>query len=477
MIGGDAGAGNGGNDAIGGCTVIGAGAADVDCPSDERPQARSDPAARSDNLRMGVRFTRRRFTERHAIGSRQTLREQIETAWRRIETVREQNARAGSVTRKTQIMPRKSISRSLPPLPKTRCLDDALNKTNRLVEILRRVAVNSRSTQSRVFYSVRNISQHFHVTLSTAARAYHQLEREGLLTMVRGSKTLLQGRHYDRRLEVRAFVGLPASLSSFVTIQAYRTFFIKIRRELRLRGFATAMVFFEKDEVETAVLSERLKIYEVDTVIWFQPPRQATKSSPWLSDYGIRLIGVAHEEFPSIPCRYQVRRDQGIADLLVQWKQRYGLDHVTLAQPAERRSSTLEESLHNTLDDLSIKSSVSVFNGKRSEDFVRALQNTTTGGIIFSSSQLASQLCFRTPDAVADLLQTHRVAFLNGPVSMPFARVPGVDVDLVVVDWQLVAEKMVDDLITQEAFQNGHTTIFEAAAKLRVPLSEFAQSI
>jgi hypothetical protein len=246
---------------------------------------------------------------------------------------------------------------------------------------------------------------------------------------------------------------------------------------LRLRGFATAMVFFEKEEVESADLSERLKTYEVDTVVWFQPPREAAKTSQWLSDFGIRLIGVAHEEFPSIQCRYQVRRDQGIADLLAQWKERHEIDHVTLAQPTERRSSPLDEILHSTLDDLSITSSVSAFNGTHSEDFVRALQHTTTGGIIFSSSQLASQLCFRTPDAVADLLQTHRVAFLNGPVSMPFARVPGVMVDLVVVDWQRVAEKIVEDLITQEAFQIGRTKTFEAAAKLRVPLSEFANSI
>jgi DNA-binding transcriptional regulator YhcF (GntR family) len=374
-------------------------------------------------------------------------------------------------------MPRKTVSRLLPPLPDKGDLDDARHKTERLTEILRKVAMKNQRTQPRAFYSVRDVAGSFHVTLSTVARAYRALEQEGLLTRVRGSRTLLQGRHFDRRLEVRAFVGLPASLSSFVTIQAYRSFFIKIRRELRLRGFATAMVFFEKEEVESAVLSERLKTYEVDTVIWFQPPREAAKTSPWLSDLGIRLIGVAHEEFPSIPCRYHVRRGRGIADLLAQWKERCGIDHVTLAQPEERRSSTLEESLHNTLNDLGLKWSVAIFDGKRSEDFVRALQNTTRGGIIFSSSQLASQLCFRTPNAVADLLQIHRVALLNGPVSMPFARVPRVKVDLVVVDWQHVAEKIVDDLITQEAFQQGQANMFEAEAKLRVPLSEFAHSI
>ena len=60
---------------------------------------------------------------------------------------------------------------------------------------------------------------------------------------------------------------------------------------------------------------------------------------------------------------------------------------------------------------------------------------------------------------------------------MPFARVPEVQVDLAIVDWQLVAEQIVDDLITQDAFQVSKPTIFEAEAKFRVPLSAFAQSI
>lgn len=41
----------------------------------------------------------------------------------------------------------------------------------------------------------------------------------------------------------------------------------------------------------------------------------------------------------------------------------------------------------------------------RSETFLRELQRKKTGGIIFSSSALASKFCFRAPDAVADLLK------------------------------------------------------------------------
>lgn len=118
-----------------------------------------------------------------------------------------------------------------------------------------------------------------------------------------------------------------------------------------------------------------------------------------------------------------------------------------------------------------------MFHGQRIENFVRSLQKSRTGGIIFSSATLAAKCCFRAPEAVADLLRKQRVAFLNGPVSMPFAEVPDVQVDLVVVDWQRVAEGIVTDLVTQQTFKDIGPTIFEADAKLRVPLSAFAQSI
>lgn len=374
-------------------------------------------------------------------------------------------------------MARKKVTRALAPLPSRRALEKAHHKTEALISTLRDVALKNQQEQPRAFYSVRDVAAHFRVPVSTVSRAYTRLEQEGLLTRVRGSKTLLQGLHFDRRLSVRAFVGLPASLSAFLTIQAYRMFFIKIRRELRLRGFATAMVFAEPEEARTDALSDRLKAYEIDTVLWFQPPKEAEQTALRLADLGIRLIGIAHEEVPVLPCRYQVRREAGIRALMTEWKARHGIKHVTLVRSNERRNSPLDEALHSALDDLGIRSSTTTFQGKQSGAFLRATQRLETDGIIFSSAQLASKLCFRAPGGVIDLIKTRRVAFLNGPVSLPFAQVPQVSVDLVVVDWQLVAETIVDDLISQDAFQQTGPTIFDAEAKARVPLSAFAQSI
>jgi DNA-binding transcriptional regulator YhcF (GntR family) len=374
-------------------------------------------------------------------------------------------------------MARKKVPRTLPALPGKRRLQRAQHKTEELTEILREAAMRNRRKQPRAFYSMRQVSSHFGVPFSVVSRVYDRLGHEGLLTAVRGSKTLLQSQRFDRQLSVRAFVGLPASLSAFVTVQAYRMFFIKIRRELRVRGFATAMLFFEDSEARTAVLSEILKTYEVDTVLWFQPPKVARETTARLKDRGVRVIGIAHEQFPNILCRYQVRRDRAIGALLTEWKSNQGIDHVTIAQWPDQPAPLSEEALRSAVDETGLNISIVRFRGQRSEAFIRSLKKVKTGAIAFSSGQLASQLCFRAPVAVADLLRSRRVAFLNGPVSMPFAKIPNVEVDLVVVDWQWVAEQITSDLINQDAFHAGGISTFEAEPKLRVPLRDFAQPI
>jgi hypothetical protein len=373
-------------------------------------------------------------------------------------------------------MARKKVTRALAPLPSRRALEKAHHKTEALIDILRDVAVKNQQEQPRAFHSVRTVAAHFRVPVSTVSRAYRHLEQEGLLSRVRGSKTLLQGLTFDRQLKVRAFVGFPASLSAFVTLQDYRTFLIRIRRELRLRGFAAATAFFETGEGKSGALTKRFQAYEVDTIIWFQPGKEAQESAPHFADAGIRLLGVGNDTFCHVPCRYQIRRDSAIRTLLAEW-QSQKLERVILVEAKDQRSAAVDETLHAILEELGMPWSVVTYQSQRSEAFLRDLQRKKTGGIIFSSSALVSKFCFRVPGAVADLLQTHRVALVSGPVSMPFTRVPDVQVDLVTVDWQLVSEQIVNDLITQDAFQIPGPTIFEAEAKLRVPLSAFAQSI
>jgi len=351
------------------------------------------------------------------------------------------------------------------------------HKTDGLLRIIRSLALKKQRNQSRVFYSVREIAKQFRVPVSTVAKIYRDMEQDGLLSRVRGSKTILNGLHHHRRLNVRAFVGLPAVLSNFITIQDYRAFFTCIRRELWLRGFATTTVFFQPDEVIDGTLSDRLKAFEVDTVIWLSPGRSARESLLRLSDMGVRVVAISHVGTPTMPSRYYIWKESAVESLLRNWKDRNSVRKITVIDSKDYRSPVTEEILRLALTNLGIESVTRTFKDEASHAFLRDLRGLNTDGIIFPSSALASMFAFRSPDGVVDLLKAYRVAFIDGPIDMPFAEVPSAPVDLVTVDWQMVAESIVNDLITLEAFDHNRHTTFEAQARLRVPLSDFSEVI
>jgi hypothetical protein len=376
-------------------------------------------------------------------------------------------------------MARKRITRTLASLSEAPPLGRAHHKGDRLLQILREVAVKNQQEQPQPFHSLREVARRFRIPTSMVSRIYRRLEQEGLLSTVRGSKTMLQGLHFDRQLSVRAFIGLPASLSSFLTIQDYRMFFIRVRRELRLRGFATAMLFYEGGEEGRPSFSARLKAYEVDTVLWFEPPNTARESVLRLLDAGVRIIGVAKTPCSFLKCRYQLNRTGAVRQLLQAWKSECAIENVTVVESDGSWPPLGEDWLRGLLGELRLPRKVSKFTDQSVRRFLQTLQQAKTErtGIIFPSSSLASMFCFRAPEAVTRLLAARRVAFINGPVNMPFTRVPAVQIDLVTHDWQSIAKTIVDDLITQDAFGNTRPITFEAECHLGVPLSRFAQDV
>lgn len=185
-------------------------------------------------------------------------------------------------------MVRPKVSRSLPDLPKRSVLPKTERRAERLLELLREVALTAQEEQPRVFYSIREVSKRFDVPLATVSKLYGQLESEGILSSVRGLKTTLRGLTYDRKLSVRAFVGLPASTTGFVTLQDYRMFFIKLRRELRLRGFAATTLWLDQ---ESQNFIKRVRQYQVDTVAWFSPEASVRETILRIKDAGVRVVG------------------------------------------------------------------------------------------------------------------------------------------------------------------------------------------
>jgi hypothetical protein len=312
------------------------------------------------------------------------------------------------------------------------------------------------------------------VPLSTVSRIYYQLEHEGILSRIRSSRTTIRGLKYDRKLSVRAFVGLPTAISKYVTVQDYRMFFMRIRRELRLNGFAAAMLDIEHEAED---LSEQARKHEIDTIIWFQPGRLAKQAILRLNDLGLRVVGVSDGTRLSLPCHYQVRRETAIRNILRSWQSDAGLKSVIVVSGQRRASVVDQERFEEMLSEEEFK--YEFRNTSSSESIPKVLkslsQKENTGIAFFSSA--APMFAFRSPELMTRIFQRCRVALIEGPVNMPFANIPDVRVDLVMVDWQAVVKRIVRDLIAQEAFDDAKHVIFEAEAHLRVPLSNYAQVI
>jgi hypothetical protein len=367
-------------------------------------------------------------------------------------------------------MGRKKVSRDLAPLPQRVSLGAAEHKGDRLLKILRALAIKNQRAQARAFYSVRDVATHFKVPLSMVAKIYHDMEHEGLLSSVRSSRTILQGRDNDRRLSVRAVVGLPALLSTFLTIPDYRMFFLHIQRELRSRGFAGIIVFFETEEALDDRLSDRFKAYQVDTVLWFQAGRYALKSLLRLSDLGVRVVAISQIGAPAIPSRYYVWREKAVEKLLREWRDRYSARKITVVESRNHRSAVTEELLRLMLPALEFVAVTRTLENQNTDSFLHDLCRLKTDGIVFPSSVLASMLAFRNPAGMTELIQTQRVAFLDGPINMPFAKLPDALVDIVTFDWPEVSQLIVNDLVSQQAFDRRQRTVIQARTQVRVSM-------
>jgi hypothetical protein len=374
-------------------------------------------------------------------------------------------------------MPRSRISPDLGRLPRVPGLKKAERRPDDLRQLLRSLAIKNQREQPRIFYSLREVASKFKVPVSTVSKVYREMEQEGLLSRVRGSKTVLNGLRNSRRLSVRGLVALPAMISHFVTIQEYRTFFIWMRRELWLRGFATTTLFLRPDEEAHGTLVDQLKDFDVDTVIWLQPGRSCFETLLRLSDMGIRIIAISQVGTPSIPTRYFVWRERAIEKLVKEWKGRNQVRKITVVHSQEYRSIVTEEVLNVVLEHLRIESDLRTAQTEDIPTFLRELSNSNADGIIFPCSGLASLFAFRSPRELADLLAAKRVALADGPIDMPFSKIPDVPVDVVKVNWHTIVESIVNDLITREAFERNRYTTFEADAHFRIPLSSLCDEM
>ena len=93
---------------------------------------------------------------------------------------------------------RKPVTRSLAPLAKACAAFKGFSKnehrSDRIYELLLLVIQQNRKAVPQPFYAMRNVAKFFKVSLDTVAQVYYRLKREGIITIVRSSQTMIAPR-------------------------------------------------------------------------------------------------------------------------------------------------------------------------------------------------------------------------------------------------------------------------------------------
>jgi hypothetical protein len=340
------------------------------------------------------------------------------------------------------------------------------NWSDRLLKTLRRFAVRNQTNEARAFYPLRDVACYYGISISSVDRAYSQLEEEGLISRIRGAKTVLQGKAASRRLMVRGFIGMPVYLPHFITLHDYRSFLIEARQEFWRRGFVTSHVFFEPFTSNPSQLADMIKHRSLDTVIWHAPGTLARETVLILRDRGVHVVGInADNSNPPIRCQYRIQREAALATILDDWQADRAIESIRVVQ-GPRESARAGAELEEAIEERSIPFETVRLATEGMDSFFKECEANHHAGVILLS-MAAAFLCCRAPERLLALSNSRRIALLHGLVSVPFAQPPKATFDLIAVDWGKVAGRIVSDQIAKRTGDSVNPTIFEAQAFLR----------
>lgn len=372
-------------------------------------------------------------------------------------------------------MPRKKLVCALPP-PRWPRGTRAAPDDCQLLEILRRLALTYQRAEPQLFYPLRDAARELGVSLSTISRAYEALKKEGVLGTIRASHTVIEGRAPAAPISFKGFIGLPVSLSCFLTLQDYRSFYFALRGESHRRGFVSNLLFFSDDAAGREELSRLVREFGVHIVIWFLPRLSARDTILSLKDQGVRFVGVRDGGVSASFCRYEIRRENALFKIFRKWARERGLARV-MAVRGSSGSAADEEMIQHGIERAGLSYDRREVDPKEDlADVVTSLASTASQAIILPGN-FASLFSLRTPAAFAELMRARRVLLPDGPPTVMGGTVPEGRVDLLSVDWPVVVKRIVRDLPTKRAFDEGPPVVFEAGARFEVSLREASKDI
>jgi len=349
-------------------------------------------------------------------------------------------------------MSRKVFPRNLPGLdrlfPNFSGFENTANKRYQLELALREAVLNLRGTERMNFYSMREISNFFNISLKSVSVVFERLSKEGYFTIIRGSHTVMEGIRTAPKSGLRGVVGIPVALPSFVFGPNPRSFFIKLENELRHRGYVVDFIFYSVLEADEGELLDRLRDHEMDIAFWMSPVRAAGEIMLRLRDLGVKLVVVGDTPGMFPVQQYVLDLAGGFAGVADKWRS-LGIKEILLIGP--------EKSLAPQFRQLSwraFQSSGFVVHDKKVDakaffeavgDY-RALKQT---GIVFLEYFHYEELCNEDWKAMAGLFKERRTLLAQGIVYHGAFAGRSILVDILNFDFDQIARRIAYDISGQ----------------------------
>jgi len=378
-------------------------------------------------------------------------------------------------------MARKPVHRSLPQLrvlfPKFGGFAAYQNQTAIVHEMLRTAIDRIRQPQSVPFYSMRDVAEFFGVSLRVIVRVYEKLTGEGLLTRLRGSQTVLEGRTVQPHHPVRAVVGIPLVLPGFVYGTELRSFYIRLEEELLRYHHLVNFIFIRRtQDIPDPDLAERLLAHKSDIVVWWVPTGPVMSTIMQLRDAGVRIVGITREResfaFPS----YVHNRERSLRNGLETWMSR-GIREVELWCDQGNGAVYELNLLTGILKKLGLAFSIHILSDEQVRAAIERVGKKKHAGVIIGYHAWCDALCSQFPIEMERLFQNNRVLLVQGALHHAAFRTRKVTADALTMDFTNMAKVIAADIGTGKVWNQAKPHMFYSRWEPAVNLGTIAWHI
>jgi len=366
-------------------------------------------------------------------------------------------------------MARKRIVTKLPSLEETFAsfvrFEPGQNQRQVITNLIRDCAVKLQRNEHQPFYTMREVASFFCVSLRTVALCYEALDREGVLSRIRGSGTMISGREGASRQSVNAVVGLPIWLRALIGSPFECHLQMALEEKLRARGFVADSIFFRTNEECEPDFTDRLARHNLDVVIWNSPHPLSSHVLMSLRDRGIRLILLQSAEWVlSIPSRTHVYEWRGAYKTMAKQWSSEGIRRVFIPEPEHLLCRRALGQLTPILEEQGLEVLVIEPNAPTLSRHLLEAENGpgSRDVLAFMDLETAEKICNGHPDLIEKINQQTRIAFCRGPVRVPRLITRRICVDVVELNPDAVAEGVVKDLCDVTRKGDGVRQTFQA---------------